>query len=88
MEFFIKTCLGVLLLGYCNILIAISSFYSSQVEEFKELHCFNKFAGRIVSFNIDKRASTDKVVQGYRRFPKRINPNAYLLEYKSSLKLK
>ena len=54
-------------------------FYSLQVEESKKGAGFNKRAGTIVSFNINKPAGSNKAMQGDIMLPKRINAHASLL---------
>ena len=71
-------------LGFFNILIAISALLTFFLLTTSKIITkgvgFDKRAGTVISFNINKRAGSNKAVQGNRRFPKRINAYAHLLE--------
>ena len=82
--FFNKICPEVLHLGGCNILIAMSALFTlfllTTSKRIQKGAGFNKHAGSIVSFNIDKRAGSNKAVQGDKRFPNIMNAHVRLLE--------
>ena len=70
MDFLSKICPGVLHLGCCNILIAISALFTAN-RRIQKSKGFNKHAGEVVS---------NKAVQGDKSFPKIIDAHAHLLE--------
>ena len=81
MGFFNKISPGVLYLGCYSIFYSIFfHFLLNTSRRIQKGAGFNKRAGRTVSSKINKRAGSNKAVQGCMKVSKRINAHARLLE--------